>query len=101
MSAISSMNKVPPCASSSAPTLRLAVPLPPSTPKNSGSICSCVIAAALLSTEGAKLLELPHLALKARILERPFGHQQQAVDMERLFDEVICAALVCGHRGFD
>ena len=52
MSAISSMNSVPPWASSSAPTLRLCVPLPASTPNSSTSMCSGVMAAALMTTNG-------------------------------------------------
>src|SRR5262249_40059956 len=43
--------------------------------------------------ERGELLELPDLALKARILERAFGDQQQAISLEWLFDEIIGAAL--------
>ena len=52
MSAISSMNSVPPCASSSAPTLRCCAPLDCSTPNSSISMRSGVIAAALMTTNG-------------------------------------------------
>ena len=51
MSAISSMNSVPPCASSSAPTLRPRRS-PPSTPNSSISIRSGVMVAALMTTNG-------------------------------------------------
>src|SRR6516225_5073249 len=51
--------------------------------------------------ERSELLELPHLALKPRILECAFGDQQQTIGLERLFDEIIGAALDRGHRGFD
>ncbi len=52
MSAISSMNSVPPWASSSAPTLRCCVPLVCSTPNSSTSMSSGVMAAALMTTNG-------------------------------------------------
>src|SRR3974390_2973055 len=51
--------------------------------------------------ERGELLELPHLTLKPRILKRAFGDQQQTIGLERLFDEIIGAALDRGHRGFD
>ncbi len=38
------------------------------------------------------LAQLVHLALEARGLERPVGHQHQAVRLERLLDEVVGAA---------
>jgi hypothetical protein len=43
----------------------------------------------------------PHLTLKPRILQRAFGHEQQAIGLERLFDEIIGAAFDRGCRGFD
>ena len=52
MSAISSMNSVPPWASSSAPTLRCWVPFDCSTPNSSTSMRSGVMAAALMTTNG-------------------------------------------------
>ena len=52
MSAISSMNSVPPSASSSAPGLRACEPFEASTPNSSGSMRSGVIAAALITTNG-------------------------------------------------
>src|SRR5215469_16601072 len=51
--------------------------------------------------ERSELLELPHLALKPGILERAFGDEQQAIGLERLFNEIIGAALDRRHRSFD
>ena len=50
---------------------------------------------------GSQLLEFLHLALEARGLQRPRRHQDQPVGLERLFDEVIGAALDRSHRGLD
>ena len=49
----------------------------------------------------AELLELPHLAFEPRVLQRAFGDEQQPVGLERLFDEVVGAALDRRHRGLD
>ena len=46
-------------------------------------------------------LQLLHLALEARRLKRAFGDQHQAVDLERLFDEVVCPLLDRRHGGLD
>ena len=51
--------------------------------------------------ERRELLELAHLALESRVLQRPVGDQQQPVGLERLLDEVVGAALDRGDRGFD
>ena len=48
-----------------------------------------------------KLLELLHLALQPRGFQRPRRHQDQPVGLERLFDEVVGAALDRRDRGFD
>ena len=48
-----------------------------------------------------KLLQLLDLALQPRGFQRAVGHQDQPVGLERLFDEVIGAALDGGDRGFD
>ena len=48
-----------------------------------------------------QLLELLHLALQPRGLQRPRRHQDQPVGLERLFDEVVGAALDGGDRGLD
>src|SRR5581483_4862496 len=48
-----------------------------------------------------QLLQLPHLALEPRGLQRARRDQDQAVRLERLLDEVIGAALDCGDRGLD
>ena len=51
--------------------------------------------------ERRELLEFLHLALEPRVLQRPLGDQQQPVGLERLFDEVVGAALDRGDRGLD
>ena len=51
--------------------------------------------------ERRELLELAHFALEPRILQRPLGHQQEPVGLERLFDEIVGAALDRGDGGFD
>ena len=48
-----------------------------------------------------ELLEFLDFALQARGLQRPRRDQDEAVGLERLFDEVIGAALDRGDRGFD
>ena len=48
-----------------------------------------------------ELLEFLHLALQPRGLQRPRRHQDQPVGLERLFDEVVGAALDRRDRGFD
>ena len=48
-----------------------------------------------------KLLQFLHLALEARGFQRPGRDQDQPVGLERLFDEVIGAALDRRDRGFD
>src|SRR5215469_3237295 len=48
-----------------------------------------------------ELLELLHLALKTRILECTLGDQQQAIGLERLFDEIVGTALNGRYRSFD
>ena len=48
-----------------------------------------------------ELLELAHLALEPRVLQRPLGDEQQPVGFERLLDEVVGAALDRGDRGLD
>ena len=48
-----------------------------------------------------ELLELLHFALQTRRLQRPRRHQDQPVGLERLFDEVVGAALDRGDRGLD
>ena len=157
MSAISSMNSVPPCASSSAPTLRCCAPFDCSTPNSSTSMRSGVMAAALMTTNGPfaradsacrwraasslpapdgptirirllvgatfsmvwrswlidgdrptmlvgtrrQRLELLDLALETRGFQRAVGDQHQAVGLERLFDEVVGAALDRRDRGLD
>ena len=50
---------------------------------------------------GSELLELPHLALEARVLQRAVRDQHEAVGLERLLDEVVSAALDRGDGGFD
>ena len=50
---------------------------------------------------GSQLLEFLHFALEARGLQRPRRHQDQPVRLERLFDEVIGAALDRRDRGLD
>ena len=47
------------------------------------------------------LLQLPHLALEPRGFQRPGRDQDQPVGLERLFDEVIGAALDRRDRGLD
>ena len=49
----------------------------------------------------SQLLEFLHLALEARGFQRPRRHQDQPVGLERLFDEVIGAALDRRDRGLD
>jgi hypothetical protein len=39
--------------------------------------------------------------LRHEFSKRAFGHEQQAIGLEWLFDEIIGAALDHGHRGFD
>ena len=48
-----------------------------------------------------ELLEFLDLALEARVLQRAVRDQDQPVGLERLFDEVIGAALDRRDRGFD
>ena len=48
-----------------------------------------------------ELLELLHLALEPRVLQRALGDQHQPVGLERLLDEVVGAALDGGDRGLD
>src|ERR1700678_4286136 len=48
-----------------------------------------------------ELLELLYFALQTRRFERPGRHQNEAVRLEGLFDEVICAALDRCDRGLD
>ena len=48
-----------------------------------------------------QLLQFLDLALQPRGFQRPRRHQDQPVGLERLFDEVIGAALDRGDRGFD
>ena len=48
-----------------------------------------------------ELLEFLHFALQPRGLQRPRRHQDQPVGLERLFDEIVGAALDRGDRGFD
>ena len=50
---------------------------------------------------GASLLQFPHLALEPRGFQRAGRDQDQPVGLERLFDEVIGAALDRRDRGFD
>ena len=49
----------------------------------------------------SQLLEFFHFALEPRGFQRPGRHQDQPVRLERLFDEVIGAALDRRDRGFD
>ena len=53
------------------------------------------------SGQRGELLEFFHLALEPRVLQGPFGDQQQPVGLERLLDKVISAALDGGDGGFD
>ena len=48
-----------------------------------------------------QLLEFLHFALQPRRLQRPGRHQNQPVGLERLFDEIVGAALDRRDRGFD
>ena len=48
-----------------------------------------------------ELLEFLDFALQPRGLERPRGHQNKPVGLERLFNEVVSAALDGSDRGFD
>ena len=157
MSAISSMNSVPPWASSSAPALRACSPLRlldaeqfdfhplrrdrrgVDDDERSLGAARCVVqrarrqflaraggaddqdaavglggpvdglaqlvhaggAAGQNARGGRQLLEFLHLALEARGFQRPRRHQDQPVGLERLFDEVIGAALDRRDRGLD
>ena len=157
ISAISSMNSVPPCASSSAPTLRAlrAVsrldaeqldlhvlrrdrggvddhdrPVGARGQAVNGTGGKLLAAARRPDDEDAavgradlldrlpqligrgrvaderrrqrgELLELFHLALEPRVLERALGDEQQPVGLERLFDEVVGTALDRRNRGLD
>ena len=50
---------------------------------------------------GSQLLEFLHFALEARGFQRPRRHQDQPVGLERLFDEIIGAALDGRDRRFN
>ena len=91
MSAISSMNSVPPCASSSAPTLRPCVPFASSAPNSSVSMRSGVIVAALMTTNGAcARADCAWMRARRQLLAgagRP-DDQDAAVGRRRLFDRL-------------
>ena len=102
MSAISSMNSVPPCASSSAPTLRACAPLVCSTPNSSISMRSGVIAAALMTTNGPfARADRAWIVRAASSLPAPDGPDDQdaAVGRRHLLDGL--AQLVDRRRAAD
>ena len=55
----------------------------------------------MLDGSGASCLSCLDLALEPRIFQRAVGDQDQPVRLERLFDEIVCALLDRGDRGFD
>src|ERR1043166_1773890 len=87
MSPISSMNSVPWCASSSAPTLRSRVPFEASTPNSSDSIRSGVIAAALITPERMES-ELFGVEASNGTRERKVGALEEAHHGTLFIDEI-------------